>query len=805
MKNTKRSITFKVIIGYLLVAALAAMAVWFIYTQVVKFSSLTQSNTLNNQQLVLVSEIATELYETENTGRRFIQSGDETDLNRYSNQIKSIQNSLDSLKGTYADETMKIELDSISLLLSRKGDNLEEILQLRSQDRNTNYYKEVIQELQKVDESFNEPDYENRFSDLEPHQRRVLIQLLEFSQDEEPAEESSKSTQALVASVKNVLSELEKENQRFREVINKKENELLENDMVLNQQLRKLLSVIEQEERETSLQRVENSQNLLEEVSRIIIIVGVLCILIILFFLFLIVRDVSRSQQYRIKLEEAQVFTESLMKRREQFMATITHDLRSPLNTVMGYTDLIEKSGLNNKQEHYLGYIKKSSEYILHLVNDLLDLSKLEAGKMLIEYLPFNPKNLVEETLTNIIPINDKKNLKVVVDASEEADCKVISDPFRIKQILSNLISNAYKFTESGGITATVALEKEIGDAYTLLIRLKDTGIGISKERQEEIFEEFSQEHGEIEKKYGGTGLGLAITKRITKLLHGSISLKSEPGKGSEFLLKIPVKKVAEDIRPSQEPELPKIELNGRNILIADDEASQLALTKELIRSVGMNCDTAKDGEEAIAKLVSKNYQLVITDIQMPNMDGFQLVKAIRTNPNLSEIPVIAVSGRTNVSDTTYIQAGFTDHMLKPYKPRDFLLKIGEVLKVNLENHPNTHRKPSANDMYSLDEILLFTGDDPKALDTILKALIDSTKINIKEISYAHKQNDSERIAQIAHRMLPMFKQLRADDIVRKLELLEIKKFNLDSKEPLASLLLEIEVLLEALNKEIKA
>ncbi|HZJ36396.1 MAG TPA: ATP-binding protein [Gillisia sp.] len=806
MKNAKRSITLKVIIGYLLVAALAAVAVWFIYSQVVKFSSLTQSNSLNNQQLLLVSEIATDLYETESTGRRFIQSGDTIDLNRYSAQIDSIQNKIDSLRKTYADTVMKAELDSITTLLSKKSENLEQLLKLRSQDGNTSYYAQVIKELQKTDPSFGESNYDTRFSDLEPHQRRILIQLLEFSKDEDPKQPSSVSSDSLIVSVKKVLRELEQENQKFREIINKKENELLDNDIVLNEQLRNLLTEIELEERQISLSRVENSQILLEQVSRIIIIVGIASILIILLFLFLIVRDVSKGQRYRMKLEEAKLFAEALMQRREQFMSTITHDLRSPLNTVIGYTELMKKSGLNTKQEHYLGHLKKSSEFILHLVNDLLDLSKLEAGKMGVEKLPFNPKNILEETLYNTIPENDKKGLKLTVIAPEDTNCTVLSDPFRIKQILSNLITNAYKFTETGGITAAISMKKEIEDSYLLTISIKDTGIGISKLKQQEIFEEFSQEHNQIEKKFGGTGLGLAIAKRIAGLLKGSVELKSEPGKGSEFTVRIPVVKVTEKVEIPHEIDITDFDLSGKNILVVDDEASQLALARELIKSVGMNCDIALNGEEALSKLENKSYNLIVTDIQMPKMDGFNLMKALKNNPKFSEIPVIAVSGRANVTAATYLTAGFAGNLLKPYRPGELLLKIGEILRVKLENNQLGARSyPSNSTDYSLDEILLFAGADQKALDTILNAFINSNKINLKEIVFAQKRNDIERAAQIAHRMLPMFKQLKAGKIISKLEQLERKEYEILPEDKTSCLVQEIEVLLTDLEKEIKA
>jgi signal transduction histidine kinase/CheY-like chemotaxis protein len=799
MKNTKQSITFKVVIGYLLLAAVAAIAVWFIYSQVVSFSSLTRSNNLNNEQLVLVSEIATELYETESLGRRFIQTGDTTDLNRYKNQIEDIQISLNALRNTYADSTMEKEMDSISTLLAKKGENLEELLALRSRDRNTNYYREVIRELQKVDSSFIEPSYNKRFLNLAPHQRRALISLLEFAPENNPTPRLS--ADSLILSVKRVLTELERQNQIFRETVSNKEEELLVNDVILNEQLRNLLATIEQEERQISLVQAEESQVMLNDISKIIILVGAACIFIILLFLLIILRDLSNSQRYRLQLEKAQAFTESLMKRREQFMATITHDLRSPLNTVIGYSELIKKSGLNNKQERYLSHVKKSSEYILHLVNDLLDLSKLEAGKMLIEKLPFNPKNLVEETFYNIIPENDKKNLNLNFYADKSTDCQVISDPFRIKQILSNLFTNAYKFTEEGGITTSLSLEKVIEDSYILIISIKDTGIGISKDKQADIFDEFSQEHGEIEKKYGGTGLGLAITKQITTLLKGSIKLISVSGKGSEFIVKIPIIKAKEPFQPEKPLALSDIDLSGKNILLVDDESSQLALSKELIKSVGMKCDTALNGEEALEKLGAKKYDLVLTDIQMPKMDGFELVKAIKNNPQFSDTPVVAVSGRTNVSTATYTEAGFAGNMIKPYQPSALLLKIGKILHLDLKKDDTLIKKKSANFNYTLDEILLFVGEDQDALNTILTAFINSTTINLQEIQSAMDQKDSEKAANIAHRMLPMFKQLKTKKIIRKLERMEEKEMG---KEDIPLLFEEIESFLQDLEKEIK-
>lgn len=775
MPNTKRSITFKVIAGYVLIAALAGISVWFIYTQVVAFSNLSQKNNNNNEKLFLVSEITSSLYESENISRRVIQTGSEEDLDSYRSQIDSISKSVNHLKTIYQDSLMQNELDSINKLLSRKTDNLEELATLREKDRNTSYYTRVINELRKVDESFG--DYDQRFPNLEPYQRRVLIKYLEYAKKDNAQQLTNQTADSLINAVKNVLSELEIANQQFRQTVSDKENELLGNDVILNQQLRKLLAQIEKEERQQSFSRAEASQQMLEDTSQIMFLAGSVSVAIILLFLILIVRDVTRSQRYRIQLEEAKNFAEGLLKSREQFTAAITHDLRSPLSTVIGYTDLMQKTTLDAKQKHYLQQMRKSSDFILHLVNDLLDLSKLEAGKMLIEKLPFNPKKLIEDTVHNSVPGHHEKDVDVVVETSEDVDTEVLSDPFRIKQILANLVTNAYKFTEEGEIKVKVLLKKEIEDSYTLMFSVKDTGIGISKEKQEDIFEEFSQENSSIEKKYGGTGLGLSITKRLTDLLKGEISLNSSPGEGSEFIVCIPVTKVAKQEIPAKKLETEPSEtpdLKGKKALVVDDETSQRTLTQELVKSLGMQCESAENGSEALEKLKSGKFDLVLTDIQMPKMDGFELISEIRKSQKFAGIPVIALSGRTNVNAEDYSKAGFTNSLIKPYKPAELLQKIAEIFKLKLkqEQKQDLNRKKYSSN-YDLEEIFLFSGGDQEAMQVIIKAFLESSKNNLEEMEGAMKEGNREEMGRLAHKMLPMLKQMKATHLVPQLQKLE--------------------------------
>ncbi|UZH56387.1 response regulator [Salinimicrobium tongyeongense] len=665
MAKKKASITFTVFAGYIILASLMGLAVWFIYNQVTGYTSLTERSNAGNQKLLLVGEAATKLYEAESLSRQLIQSGNIEGLDTYDAKIDSIKFTLASLQNFRTDSSLDREIDSINTLLSQKAENLEELLELRARGETDSYYARVLSELQRVDENFESRNYDQRFKDLQPHQRQLLIKLLQYSNEQNPKPPGI-TIDSLVNSVKSVLGQLETQERLYRQELESKEDQLLANEIQLNNRLRTLLSTLEAEERMASMDQVEAWQDTVEDTSRIILFLAIASLLVILTFVFLVVKDVSKSQQYRQELEAAKVYAESLLTSREQFMNTVTHDLRSPLNTIIGYTGLLEKSELNKSQNRYLRQLKRSSDYLLRLVNDLLDLSRLEAGKMSIDTLAFNPKNLIEETVENAVPPEKPRDVEVLVEVAPELDRPVITDPFRIKQILTNLVNNACKFTPQGSVQVKAWLQQEKNKPF-LFIEVKDTGIGISKEQKEKVFEEFSQEDSSIEKRYGGTGLGLSISKKLTDLLGGKISLESEPGKGSTFLINIPVEYAAVSEQPTAPRSQPVVDPEKISVLIVDDEPAQLGLLKELIRNAGMSYRTAHNGKEALKEVRASAPNLVLTDIQMPKMDGFELLRKIRKEPELQDLPVIALSGRPDVSAADYLKKGFSGSLLKPY------------------------------------------------------------------------------------------------------------------------------------------
>lgn len=802
MAKKKASITFTVFAGYIILASLMGLAVWFIYNQVTGYTSLTERSNAGNQKLLLVGEAATKLYEAESLSRQLIQSANLEGLDTYNAKIDSIKFTLASLQNFRTDSSLDREIDSINTLLSQKTENLEELLELRARGETDSYYARVLSELQRVDENFESRNYDQRFKDLQPHQRQLLIKLLQYSNEQSPKPPAI-TIDSLVNSVKSVLGQLETQERRYRQELESKEDQLLANEIQLNNRLRTLLSTLETEERMASMDQVEAWQNTVEDTSRIILFLAIASLLVILTFVFLVVKDVSKSQQYRQELEAAKTYAESLLSSREQFMNTVTHDLRSPLNTIIGYTGLLEKSELNKSQNRYLRQLKRSSDYLLRLVNDLLDLSRLEAGKMSIDTLAFNPKNLIEETVENAVPPEKPRDVEVLVEIAPELDRPVITDPFRIKQILTNLVNNACKFTPQGSVQVKAGLEQE--KHYPILfIEVRDTGIGISKEQKEKVFEEFSQEDSSIEKRYGGTGLGLSISKKLTDLLGGKISLESEPGKGSTFLIRIPVEYAATNEQPAAPRNLPIVDPEKISVLIVDDEPAQLGLLKELIRNAGMSYRTAHNGKEALNEVKAFPPHLVLTDIQMPKMDGFELLRKIRKEPKLQDLPVIALSGRPDVSAADYLKRGFSGSLFKPYSPGELLHLIGDLLDLQLKTPPpatTTSTQPEKN--YTLTEIRNFAGEDPEAMDAILTAFIESTRSNLVLLQMAHQKGQKEKVSAVAHKMLPMFRQLQVPHLIQKLVILENASGTETESIDVPSLAQEVNKLLENLQEEI--
>jgi len=805
VKKSKFSIPFKALFGYVLLAGFGALTIWFIFKKVQELN-LSEQPDDSRQKMALISEAATRLYITDGISRNIIHDKDTTGLEEFRNSIDTISTVLDSLKILYKTEETKAELDSIGQLLTLKEENLLELLEFRAENASDNYYDRVLKRLEQADYLFGSLDYEEMVKDLEPYQQKVITDYLQYGEEIGADRLTNRTADELINTTKQVLLSLELQEHEYQKRISEKENNLLTNDIKISNQLRKIRTKIEQEEIRKSLERIESGQETMDQTYTIMIVFGIATLITILIFGMMIIRDTNKSRLYRKELEQAKGYAEHLLSSREQIMATVTHDLRSPLGSILGYVDLMGKTELSAKQKNYLNQLKKSSDFTMKLINDLLDLSKLEAGKISVDKVPFVPAQLIEDVINTSIPSPDQKSLEIISDLSEETQGNFISDPFRIQQILTNLIGNAYKFTEKGEIQIQAEIHS-LGIQESLRIEVKDTGIGISDNQLNKIFEEFSQADESTEKKYGGFGLGLTITQKMVELLGGTIEVKSKLGKGTTFVVEIPVKEANRKDRVKEKQKNLKLKnAKEKHVLIVDDEQAQLNLISEILKNANFKIDIARNGVEALQKLEEIEVDAVLTDIQMPKMDGFRLLKEIRKDKNIQHLPVIALSGMTDKSLEEYLTYGFDNFLVKPYEINALLSVIGEALGLELEVV-----QPSASDelkvdsdLYDLTDLETFTDGDKEAIQGIIESLIESTTTNLQKILDAQTAENKENIAFVAHKMIPMLKQIRATEAVKPLERLETQISKMGWQE-INELIEEAEKQLQKLLEALKA
>jgi len=405
--------------------------------------------------------------------------------------------------------------------------------------------------------------------------------------------------------------------------------------------------------------------------------------IVVLLMTIIIIRNLVKLYRNDLTIVKYAALATEAARNKGEFLAQVTHEIRTPLNAIIGFSQLMDSDRLDGQMKESVEAIQSSSRILQTLVNDLLDFSKLERGKLTLQNQAFNPVELVNEVLALMSVLAAEKDIEIVSKINIGQPVCLVGDEFRIKQVLINLLSNAVKFTPAHGkALVETGLESIDGQKKCLKIRVKDSGIGIAQEHLKEIFEDFSQIDGaSIEKQ--GTGLGLAICKRIVELHGGKISVESVLGKGSEFKVAIPMQ-VAEKVKSvqNQSPAVTQVELQGKKVLVADDTKLNLVLMSRLLEKHGLSYDLVGSGDDALEMFEKQPYDLVITDIHMPGMDGSELTRQIRANddPLKASIPVVGFTGDLSDRDKDfYANLGINGVLGKPFSEKEFLSVLVSV------------------------------------------------------------------------------------------------------------------------------
>jgi len=372
---------------------------------------------------------------------------------------------------------------------------------------------------------------------------------------------------------------------------------------------------------------------------------------------------------------------------KSEFLANMSHEIRTPMNAVIGFSDILASKITDKKQKSYLNSIQTAGKSLLTLINDILDLSKIEAGRLEIQYEPVNPQLIFTE-LQQIFSLKmAEKNLELMMEIDETLPQALLLDETRLRQVLLNLMGNAVKFTDSGYITlcAKKIYTKDDHSEVNLILAVKDSGIGIPANQQALIFESFRQQDGQSTRQYGGTGLGLAITKRLVEMMNGHITVESHPGKGSCFEITLHGVKVAVTLPTVMQDntfDSNNITFEKTQVLVVDDIESNRDLIKEYLSPVNLDIISASNGQEALLFAEEYHPTLILMDIRMPEMNGYEATKHLKDNPNTADIPVIALTASVALNEKSKIEAyGFDGFLSKPVNISDLLSELSRYLK----------------------------------------------------------------------------------------------------------------------------
>lgn len=799
------STSTKIAFGYILLICLLFGAIGYIHQQMTLLTTPTGlEETISNRRKT-THQIVTQLYEAEIIGQT-LRIGRLNEYPKYKRAMKEASALIDSLQQLLTDTLQQMRLDTVRSLLRNKEQNMVLVLEAMKQSPTDELYRQQLDSLIMQQDSILSSTHVRRravthrnsytihhkpkkffrrladvFSPGKPDSTQVdnIIQE-EYTDTIDEAYNPVDTIATMLTSIQHKVFQTRQESMR---TLDARINQLRIAGGRVSQRVNQLLDNIKDDEQKAMEVRIAHEQDIRQQAAWTMATIAILAVLLVLIFFTIIWRDITRSNHYRKELEKAKLYAENLLVAREKLMLTITHDIKAPAGSIIGYIDLLIRLVQDRRQQFYLHNMKSSANHLLDLITSLLDYHRLEAGKMDIHPVTFNPHELFESIYTSFLPGAEKKQLTLNFEENIPRTLNLEGDPFRIRQIAENLISNALKFTSQGSITIQVDYEQ---NRFTF--RVEDTGCGMSIQEQQRVFQAFTR----LQSAQGqeGFGLGLSITKKLVELLNGEITIESAPGKGSMFQVVLFLPKVTK--APITQVETLSDDKKQWRILLIDDDRIQLNLTEVMIydlfnhaqHSIPPVIKCCTQPEELFKLIASETFDIVFTDIQMPAMNGFELLQKLRSLdvPQAKNIPVIAITARSDMDETDFCTQGFAGCLHKPFNQTELL----KIFKAHMqedwkENTVQTDSKPSDTECtYNFSPLTAFSGDDPAAAHEILETFIGESTKNYERMKQALSNKNMADLCNVAHKMLPTFTMIEARKAIPALQWLEFHRGNTD-------------------------
>ncbi|TPE45442.1 ATP-binding protein [Pontibacter mangrovi] len=837
MKIFGDSIKTKVVVGFMLALSIVAAAIYLTYTSFTKLLASVEVLSQPNDKLVELQQTLSTIATAESAIRAYTLTTNEKHFKAYLSHLDTIQSQIDSLEFLMQDSPRELaQVDSVSKLLQEKQKSLELYVALKKQQKEHTYSGKALRQIastakqkplsttirqrttttisdrldlngtndsmlpQQTQPPAEEEKEDKRgffgklFSKKEKPQKelppppKVIVPQLHVEQEVEIDTSAAAVPVAPLNQVRRILNNVQREADAQAQRLEAKELALLQQDKQIMDQVRAMMHEMERHEQEQTQRNSAEARQVAQETSTIMLVIGIAGLGLGIAFILIILRDITRSNNYRSRLIQAQKEAVKLARAKEAFVANMSHEMRTPLNVVLGFTQQLRHTPLQPQQDEHLEAIDGAGQHLLHIVNDVLDLSKMEAGKLQINRSTFSLRQLLRQVEHAFALKASSKSIRFSYRVDEAIPDALCADALRLKQVLFNLVDNAIKFTHQGQVQVDVCLRNLRRSRVVLRIAVADTGIGIPQERLQHVFGEFNQADDSILRKYGGTGLGLSISKKLVEMQGGTLTVSSEHQVGTTFTIVLPMQVSKEEVPAPPTEAVPVAAVfTGLKALVVDDDAYSRTLCHLILSRWGMQVYLANDGQEALEQVHQHSFDIVLTDIQLPGMSGKTVARNIRKIDK--QVPIIALTANILSNDPGFFSnTAITGHLLKPFTEQELHQRLVEALPSDVIEAASVARVPAKEDagaekaetpvmteekLYDLSEMRLFTGDDHQVLADVLEVLVQDQELNLRQLQDAADEQDWSKAGNMAHKMLTGFRHLKAHTVVPHLQQLE--------------------------------
>jgi signal transduction histidine kinase/CHASE3 domain sensor protein/BarA-like signal transduction histidine kinase len=683
-------ITGKAVLGFLLMAGIFGFGVYLVFRSLQQLSGEVAVINEPNRKLAEWKSLRAKVNEAADLVRRYALSGNEDELDRFEDLRIDLPLHIDSLRKQLPD-SLQHYTDTLEALSNERLDILSLLSSAPEAEEEGSVLDEAVNELNRIQQdsrllaettvtrinikpvTVKTPKQDSVAAAAKKKRRRN--ESVALSEDT-----TTPATQSITritytpqaqrdAEIYSSLNRLRWREKFAEQIRNEGRLELLLKNQEIEQRIADLSEVFEAHELKQSAALIQSATTFAEKrARRIAEALAVAGLILILFFTLLIHRDSRRSVRLRLQTERARDNAEELAQAREQFVANMSHEVRTPLNVISGFTGALMRSPLNTEQLRQVQSVNRASQYLIALINDTLDYSKMNAGKFELDHFPFSTAELFSDIKSAFEGEAKTRSIGLRCVVESNVPAYLTGDPMRLRQILFNLVANAIKFTAKGEVVISAEITSTGEQVVDLVIKVSDTGIGIPPDKLNSIFEAFSQADNSITRRFGGTGLGLTISRLLTERMNGSLQVSSEPGKGSVFTVSLPGMALAKD--QLQKTEAPKdyTSLKGLNVLVCDDEELNRIVAQQLLSHYEIEVTEAGSGSEAIEQLAQQRTHIVLMDVQMPGQSGIDTVQQIRKTTGIEASIVIAVTGNALPEEKQRcMDAGMNAYLAKPY------------------------------------------------------------------------------------------------------------------------------------------